>query len=59
MVFEKLGVKFVEIIRLLNLVAKWMDNLVTKLGEQFSWTFMPKIWWKVGQKLGGIIGTVK
>ena len=26
----------VIIIRLLNLVAKWMDNLVTQLNEQFS-----------------------
>ena len=43
-IFEKFDVKFVEIIRLLNLVAKWMDNLVTQLSEQFSRTFMLKIW---------------
>ena len=32
----KLGVKFGEIIRLHKLVEIWVDNLVTKLGEQFS-----------------------
>ena len=28
--------KFIEIIGLMNLVEKWVDNVVTKLGEQFS-----------------------
>ena len=32
----KLGVKFVEKIGLENLVEKWVDNLGTKLSEQFS-----------------------
>ena len=33
---HKLGVQFSEIIGLINLVGKWLDNLVTKLSEQFS-----------------------
>ena len=33
---HKLGVTFGEIIGLANFVEKWMANLVTKLGEQFS-----------------------
>ena len=33
---QKLGIKFSEIIGLTNLVEKLVDNLVTKLGEQFS-----------------------
>ena len=33
---HKFGVKFSEIIGLTNLVEKLVDNLVTKLDEQFS-----------------------
>ena len=38
---------FLEQIGLTNLVEKWVDNLMTKLSKQFSWTFMPKMWWKI------------
>ena len=41
--WNKLVVKFVEIIGLINLVEKWVDNLGTKLSEKFSLTFMLKI----------------
>ena len=34
--WENMGVKFVEIIGLTNLVEKWVNNLVTKFSEQFS-----------------------
>ena len=33
-VLNKLGVKFVEIVWLINLVEKLVDNLMTKLSEQ-------------------------
>ena len=42
--WNKLGVKFVEIIGLINLLEKGVDNLVTKLSEQFSGTLWLKIW---------------
>ena len=35
-VWNQFGVKFVEIIGLINLFEKWVNNLVTKLSEQFS-----------------------
>ena len=40
---HKFGVIFSEIIGLTNFVEKLVDNLVTKLGEQFGLTFMLKI----------------
>ena len=54
--WNKFDVKFVEIIGLTNLVKKLVDNLVTKLSEQFSLTFMLKMWSKTfPEKLGGIM----
>ena len=35
-----------------NLVEQLVDNLVTKLGVQLSWTFICKIRWKLGAKFG-------
>ena len=34
--WNNLGVHFLEIVGLINLVEKWVDNIVTKLSEQFS-----------------------
>ena len=33
---KKFDVKFVEIIKLINVMAKWMNNLVTQLSKQLS-----------------------
>ena len=34
-VWNKFGVNFFELIWIINLVEKWVDNLVTKLSVQF------------------------
>ena len=41
---HKLEVNLGEKVRLKKIVEKWVDNLVIKLGEQFGFTFMLKIW---------------
>ena len=50
-----LGEQFGEIIGFKSVVENWVENCVTKLGLQLSWTFIYKIWWKIGGG-GGQIG---